>query len=247
MKFQVPLGFRAVTDRRPVDGEALLQNASDCARKFLEAGFDAAVEAGPRAPSADPVSDAQCAGIREGVRFDVDVEAFRGGLHDDPRVASPQRRCASELRKRPAECFEELRSDIEQGRQGEIAVVELAMRHVKTRRRVWPALVPKQVEIDASGTPPLVRIATAAETTFGSQQHRQKLDWRTLGFQTERGVEIPRLWRSEGFGFVHRGDGGHFDTVSRVQQGPRRTDRGLPRSEIRPDPNDNRTHRTHFQ
>jgi hypothetical protein len=192
------------------------------------------------------VSDAQCAGIREGVRFDFDVEAFRGGLYDDPRVASPQRRCASQLLKRPAKRFDELRSDIEQGRQREVAVMELAMRHAKTRRLVWPALVPKQVEIDASGTPPSVSIATAAKTTFGSQQHRQELDWRTLGFHSERGVEIPRLWRSEGFGFVDRGDGGHLDTVARVQQGPRRTDRGLPRSEIRPDPNDDRTHRSHF-
>ena len=133
------------------------------------------MEAGPGAPCTDPVPDAQGAGVDEGVRFDVDVEASRRRFYDDARIASPSRRCATESLERFAERLDELRSDIEQRRQREVTFLELAMRDAETGRLVWAALVPKQVEIDAPRTPALVGVAAAAETTFGTQQHRQKL------------------------------------------------------------------------
>ncbi len=194
MKCQGPLGFRAVTDRRPVDREARPQNVTDCAGELFDAGFDAPVVAGPGASRTDPVTDAQGASIGEGVRFDIDIEASRRGLDDDPRISSPQRRCASQLLERPAKHVDELRSDVEQWCQREVTVVELAMRHAKAGRLVRAALVPKEVEVDAPWTPSLVCIATAAEAAFGPQQHRQELCRGKLRFYPKRGVEIARLW-----------------------------------------------------
>jgi hypothetical protein len=91
------------------------------------------------------VSNAEGAGIGEGVRFDIDIEASRRGLYDDPRVPTPQRRCASLPFERSAKHFDELRSDVEQWCQREVTVVELAMWHTKAGRLVWAALVPKQI------------------------------------------------------------------------------------------------------
>ena len=108
------------------------------------------------------MTEAQSAGIGEGVRFDLDVEALGRGLYDDTRITRPSRRRTSESPQRLPESPKELRSDIEQRRQREVTFLERAMWDAKTGRLVRAALVPKQVEIHATRTPALVGMPTAA-------------------------------------------------------------------------------------
>jgi hypothetical protein len=72
------------------------------------------------------------------------------------------------LQERRIKDFTELGRNIEERRQREPAILELWMRHAKRGRVVRAALIPKQVEINASGPPPLAGSPTAAQAPFGA-------------------------------------------------------------------------------
>jgi hypothetical protein len=116
------------------------------------------------------------------------------------------------------------------------------MRHGKLRALVPTALIPKHVEVDTARTPPLVGNAMATETTLRTKQDAQQLGWRQRRVQAKRGVQVARLRRPQGLGLIDRGDLANLDPFACIQQTKRATDRRLPRTKVRPHPNDNNAH-----